>query len=618
MYIYAPFQIERQHPEKKKEDAEPLCKLENYQFVIAVCDGMGGRGAQIVGDKTQAHLASRYLMNIVRNFDFYNRAKQDFELEIQNFFSGLNTQDPESRIKIREGYPTTICVAFSNLNNTVTCYWAGDSRLYLILEDDIIPFTKDHTNEVDCYYPVNSSPLTMYISSRRSIVEEKLIPYDIFNKCVGLFVCTDGLIDCFDSPMEMNYFMLDFFSGYSIDYNAFEEKFSKRKPSDDATISGLFFNPQWKDKIISIKNKYETIYYDFFNSIASYKSIEDEHNSFMNEFRNEEQKLKFLNDEKNNLPNEINKRYNELDEFGEQFKVLKEQVGNCEKNIHSIEGDFFKIMKQEYQVGDLDKLRNMKRILDDIARYFDRSNRANRMLDEASKNKNQKSINKEQAINAKENNFRYVNQLRNNIREFLNDSYFDTSIDNGDILNKIRNFRQMSEDFSNYTVEVENNKKQIIELEKHINDLIGDIERCNKEIGDFENRIKNGISEFSSQSKDFEIYNIRTIALEEISNITNIVGSCISIAEEIDSYRKRKEFAENELSELKKKRDGFFEKIKEMIDNSKKIEKDIDDCKEKIKKLDKKIKEGNEQYSEALKKLKELRTQYYSNYNRNI
>ena len=257
------FSLLRQHPQKHREDGEPpIAKVEAKYSVIAVADGMGGRGSgKTAGGQTQAYHASRKILELIDAYDFTQYRKEELQKKIETSFKALaqasGTAAPSGtglKGTLSSGYPTTLALAVVyHRKKKVTAIWSGDSRLYGIFERNIIPLTTDHVPAEDCLYPVVSRPLNKFISSERVNFEEKCIDLknysSNFGQCLGLFVCTDGLIDCFSSPMELALFVVEALSS-EISEDPSLEKLEKLlglwkiQPSDDLSISFLIFPPK--------------------------------------------------------------------------------------------------------------------------------------------------------------------------------------------------------------------------------------------------------------------------------------------------------------------------------------------------------------------------------------
>jgi len=220
------------HTEKKVglgEDAEPIgFKVEPVGDVLGVFDGMGGAGAIQVpaenemGTCTMAKLASKTAAEeTAKIFLQWGNAnisslKQVIERAVVGRLQSLaNRQggrgpDPRIRGTILAEYPTTVAIAVvraskeSALEQNVKVLWAGDSRVYFLDPDRLVPLqaiTRDHTEAGSG----GDGALSRYASAKGLMLEER--DYRIPSGAV-VIAMTDG---CFGywSHFRLMYTMID-------------------------------------------------------------------------------------------------------------------------------------------------------------------------------------------------------------------------------------------------------------------------------------------------------------------------------------------------------------------------------------------------------------------------
>lgn len=181
--------------------------------VISVFDGMGG------SDRGElASLIAAQQMQI-----FYERLleKKDWtEEELSDLlFDTKRRMEYETRTAVQdntEEQPGTTCCGMILSDGMVRPFWIGDSRLYLLRQNQLILLTKDHTiaqEKVD--YGLISPEEAVTISSWHYITE--YIGDNKFNFSIGTafsaqagdkyLLCTDGISDKFSAETLAEYML---------------------------------------------------------------------------------------------------------------------------------------------------------------------------------------------------------------------------------------------------------------------------------------------------------------------------------------------------------------------------------------------------------------------------
>lgn len=216
--------------EKKPENGEDamVYSINVEEVLIGVFDGCGGSGARqysSVGNKTGAYLASRIASGTVRDWFAVSDKSLIPEMVRNRIVSMLHTcfyesgmcKEPAPRMinKLARTLPTTAAFAVCREKGEsiqADCYWAGDSRLYLLDEDGLAQISVDDLNVTDAME-------SLYIGGKMTNVVH--LPKDGENgfsvhhsqlrlkKPAILFAATDGCFDYITSPMEFEYLLLE-------------------------------------------------------------------------------------------------------------------------------------------------------------------------------------------------------------------------------------------------------------------------------------------------------------------------------------------------------------------------------------------------------------------------
>lgn len=188
--------------------------------LVAVADGLGGRGPEKYKDKDENIFTSAYIgantvinaissmkKNKINSITIKDAITQGLNEAIQQFnkmYIGVSS----SLFKI---FPTTLALASLD-NNTLRAFWCGDSRVYVLSSSKgLIQVSKDDLadEELDPYKNINESgQMSQYISlSSDFVINESM--YEMENENAIVFVASDGMFDYFESPMNFELFLLN-------------------------------------------------------------------------------------------------------------------------------------------------------------------------------------------------------------------------------------------------------------------------------------------------------------------------------------------------------------------------------------------------------------------------
>ncbi len=184
--------------------------------IVGVFDGCGGAGAKKYGRyslKSGAYIASRAVCGSVKCWfdEECDKPVREYLEKAMDMCSKF--ADNKSRLVGSLGgksFPTTAAFMKNTVTEKgveVTCYWAGDSRCYMIDEDGLHQLSCDDLEGEDAYSNIkNDGVLTNAITAEKDfILHEKKF---IFDKPCILFSATDGCFGYLDSPMDFEYLIL--------------------------------------------------------------------------------------------------------------------------------------------------------------------------------------------------------------------------------------------------------------------------------------------------------------------------------------------------------------------------------------------------------------------------
>ena len=187
----------------------------NKESIVSVFDGCGGIGSRRYNNysgKTGAYIASRAVCGGVKQwFESENKSTDTMyeyikrTLEICDKFA-----DEKGRIKGSLGgktFPTTAAVIYTQ-GNTATCFWAGDSRCYMLDSDGLHQLSDDDISGEDALSNISGDGVLTNVicSSNQFTLHSKKVK---INRPCALFTATDGCFGYISTPMDFEYLLTD-------------------------------------------------------------------------------------------------------------------------------------------------------------------------------------------------------------------------------------------------------------------------------------------------------------------------------------------------------------------------------------------------------------------------
>lgn len=189
---------------------------------IGVFDGCGGSGAKQYtkyGNRTGAYMAAEAASSVFKSWFAgpYFRSGGDEEELKKALLSGLNRlqtlygEDTLVRGMMSKRFPTTaaaaICTPAQAGAYALDCYWAGDSRVYMLDARGLAQLTADDLSDVDAMENLTEdSPLTNQINLTTDFTIHK--NRVVFREPGIVFAATDGCFGYLSTPMEFEYLLL--------------------------------------------------------------------------------------------------------------------------------------------------------------------------------------------------------------------------------------------------------------------------------------------------------------------------------------------------------------------------------------------------------------------------
>ena len=242
------------------EDADWIAVNERASMA-AVFDGAGGSGAkryQNLQNKTGAYLASRAIAGSARKwFDWLctegrvhspeaAAILQQYFQEALNVCSANGTaQSSGTKLKSRleKTFPSTAAMAICTPGAgcvTVSFYWAGDSRGYVLDQNGLHQITKDDLDVADAMENLSADGIMTNIVSASKTFEVHAKTVNTALPCI-IFTATDGCFGYFSTPMEFEFALLEtLLNSASLDEweNRLREKLGSFA-EDDYTLNGI-------------------------------------------------------------------------------------------------------------------------------------------------------------------------------------------------------------------------------------------------------------------------------------------------------------------------------------------------------------------------------------------
>ena len=205
----------------KNQDQAAVIVNTKDQIVAVVCDGMGGhRSGEIASRVVIEHVVSCF--NCIPPFDNVDEVKKWIKetiIEADIIVKKTAMQNIEHR-----GMGTTIVVAVF-MDNMLSISHVGDSRAYVLKNDNLIQVTRDHTlvNELIKRGVISEEEgknhsqkhVLMQAIGADTKIEPSLIELDFVNSL--LLLCSDGLYNSLDENKIIEVLKKDIKVPYMVD-----------------------------------------------------------------------------------------------------------------------------------------------------------------------------------------------------------------------------------------------------------------------------------------------------------------------------------------------------------------------------------------------------------------
>lgn len=190
--------------------------VDQNRAIVAAFDGCGGIGSrryENFSGKTGAYVASRAVCGGVKNW-FESKSQDTIKSYIERALKVCSAHaDKEGRLmgSLGKSFPTTAAIIESvGSADSVTCkcYWAGDSRCYMLDEMGLHQLSLDDIDGEDAFSNISGDGVLTNVvnaTSEFEIHEKRLV----FKKPCILITASDGCFGYLNSPMEFEYMLLD-------------------------------------------------------------------------------------------------------------------------------------------------------------------------------------------------------------------------------------------------------------------------------------------------------------------------------------------------------------------------------------------------------------------------
>ncbi|MBQ7400064.1 MAG: hypothetical protein IJW06_06380 [Clostridia bacterium] len=187
------------------------------KFIIASLDGCGGSGSKRYKNfsgKTGAYVASRAVCGGVKAWFLESNEEEDLPTYVQDALSVCKKYaDKAGRImgSLSKAFPTTAAIITGNILRDkceITCYWAGDSRCYMLDAKGLHQLTEDDLDGQDAMSNLTNDGVmnnSINASTSFEIHSKKIV---VGYPCI-LLTATDGCFGYLNSPMEFEYLLTD-------------------------------------------------------------------------------------------------------------------------------------------------------------------------------------------------------------------------------------------------------------------------------------------------------------------------------------------------------------------------------------------------------------------------
>ncbi|MDO4618523.1 MAG: protein phosphatase 2C domain-containing protein [Clostridia bacterium] len=182
-------------------------------FIIAVFDGLGGSGSKKYANysgKTGAYIASRAVCGGVREWFIKSYKHEELYKYIQDSLEVCQKYaDPSGRIKgsLGKPFPTTAAIITGKTikdKTDITCFWAGDSRCYMLDKQGLHQLTEDDLDGQDAMSNLTDDGVMTNVINASTDFKLHAKRISIDHPCI-LLSATDGCFGYLKSPMHFEH-----------------------------------------------------------------------------------------------------------------------------------------------------------------------------------------------------------------------------------------------------------------------------------------------------------------------------------------------------------------------------------------------------------------------------
>ncbi len=240
--------------EMKEENGEDsfYYATNGNKVIVSVFDGCGGIGSRRYSNysgKTGAYIASRAVCGGIKNwFETEGANPETIKANIERSMKVCdNFADKGGRLmgSLGKSFPTTaaITVATQNVDSIdVACYWAGDSRCYMLDCNGLHQLSIDDVGGADAFSNLSDDGVLKNVITANFAFSVNKKDFRINHPCI-LFTATDGCFGYVNTPMDFEYLLLEVLTG-SANISQWQSKLDEyilKFAGDDYTMSVAAF-----------------------------------------------------------------------------------------------------------------------------------------------------------------------------------------------------------------------------------------------------------------------------------------------------------------------------------------------------------------------------------------